>query len=237
MRTPFMWRAIRARYRDQRSELKAIYANIKDGDIVCDIGANKGSYMYWLSRWASRGSVIAFEAQPRLATYLQTACEKLHLRNVTVEAKGVYSSTGHCKLYIPTQDSPGATLVDHAGSSGEMITIPVVSLDDYFSKGPNPSLLKIDVEGAEMDVFLGADRILRESGPAIIFECEERHLKHHSASDVFSYLHHRGYRGKFIKNGHLIDVREFRADIHQKSREGAFWNEKSYCNNFVFVKP
>ena len=80
-------RAAKARFRDQRAELAFIRQHINKADLVCDIGANKGAYVYWLSRWA--GQVVAFEPQAEFASLLQKACVKLS--DVTVEAKAVYS--------------------------------------------------------------------------------------------------------------------------------------------------
>jgi hypothetical protein len=51
----FRIRALKARLRDQRAELDAIGAHLRPGDIVCDVGANKGSFIYWLSRWVRDG--------------------------------------------------------------------------------------------------------------------------------------------------------------------------------------
>lgn len=58
----FRVRALKARFRDQGAELSFIKQHIRKSDIVCDIGANKGSFIYWLSCWG--GTVVAFEPQP-----------------------------------------------------------------------------------------------------------------------------------------------------------------------------
>jgi FkbM family methyltransferase len=56
------------------------------------------------------------------------------------------------------------------------LSVPVVALDDYFEARDKVTLLKIDVEGAELGVLKGAERILRQHGPLLVFECENRHL-------------------------------------------------------------
>ena len=50
MRLRFLYRAFKARYRDQRHELRAVRTLIQRGDTVVDIGANKGAYLYWLQK-------------------------------------------------------------------------------------------------------------------------------------------------------------------------------------------
>jgi tRNA G46 methylase TrmB len=120
----FRVRALKARFRDQRAELSFIKQHVRKNDIVCDIGANKGSFIYWLSSWCWDGKVVAFEPQPELALRLVNACSAIKLSNVTVEAKAVYSHSGTRDLFVPTQHQPGASL--HKVSNGEdCITIPV----------------------------------------------------------------------------------------------------------------
>src|SRR5215217_2108239 len=69
MKARFLWRAHRARLADQAAELALIRRHTRPGDLACDVGANKGSYLYWMSRWADR--VVAFEPQSGLADYLR----------------------------------------------------------------------------------------------------------------------------------------------------------------------
>lgn len=92
---------MKTRYRDQVAELREIRSAMRLDDTVCDIGANKGSYIFWLSRWAPQGQVVAFEPQEQLASYLQNICTALNLKNVRVEGKAVHSRSGTLDLYIP----------------------------------------------------------------------------------------------------------------------------------------
>jgi hypothetical protein len=70
----FRIRALKALFRDQRTEFVAIWRHLRPGDIACDIGANKGSFIYWLSWWVRGGRVVAFEPQPELARDLVNIC-------------------------------------------------------------------------------------------------------------------------------------------------------------------
>jgi len=221
------------------AELKAIKRAIRPDDTVCDIGANKGSYTYWLSRWVPQGHVVAFEPQEQLASYLQRACASLKLSNVTVVAKAVYSKSGTLDLFIPgTADSPGATLNTKASSreEGRSVSVPVVALDEYFDPATRIGVLKIDVEGAERKLFEGATRILTQQSPLLVFECENRHLETGTVLDVFRYLEGLGYAGEFVRGRALRPLAEFDPSIHQKQIGPRYWDAKDYCNNFVFRK-
>jgi FkbM family methyltransferase len=235
----FYVRALKARFRDHRPEFDAIKRHIRTGDVVCDVGANKGSFTYWLSRWCGKaGRLIAFEPQPDLAHRLAAVCAGIGLRNVRVEAKAVHSSSGFGQLYIPVGHQPGASLNRSICSTGKIdaVPVPVISLDDYFKENERISLLKVDVEGAELEVFWGARRILERCSPALIFECEARHLTGKTVGQVFSYLESLGYRGHFFCDGGAYPLSRFSVASHQRQEGEWFWKQKTYCNNFIFSK-
>jgi FkbM family methyltransferase len=234
----FRIRALKARFRDQRAEFDVIRRHLRPGDIVCDIGANKGGFIYWLSRWVGDGRVIAFEPQPELARRLAEVCEAMKLGNVKVEAKAVYSHSGNQDLFLPKGHQPGASLNQMAmdAESFTTLSVPLVSLDGYFGANDKVALLKIDVEGAELGVFRGAERILQQHAPLLVFECENRHLAPGNVQDVFSYLRGSGYEGSFVCRNRLFPISEFDAAVHQRQDGEWFWKSRDYCNNFVFRK-
>jgi len=235
----FRIRALKAGLRDARAELAAIRRHLRPGDIACDIGANKGSFIYWLSRWVGHGRVVAFEPQPDLARDLANTCRAIGLGNVTVEAKAVYSHSGRHDLFLPEGHQPGASLMREAvaAESVATVSVPLVTLDEYFDPGDNIALLKIDVEGAELGVFKGAERILRQHAPLLVFECENRHLAPGNVRDVFCYLEGLGYRGSFISGGQVLPLAQFDAAVHQRQQGEWFWKQPDYCNNFIFRVP
>jgi FkbM family methyltransferase len=230
MKARFLWRAHRARLLDQAMELSLIRRHTRPGDLVCDVGANKGSYLYWMSRWSRR--VVAFEPQPGLASYLRSVSARLRRRNVTVEQRAVSDHSGVLALYMPSENSPEASLEPSEGV--RTIDVPVVSLDDYFKPGERLAVLKVDVEGHELGVFRGAERILREDRPVLLFECEQRHLQAGSVLDCFRHLEARGYAGRFIHGRTLKPVSAFDLETHQSQVGDRFWREPGYSNNFLF---
>ncbi len=233
MQARFLWRALKARWRDQRAELSIIRDHIRPGDTVCDVGAHKGNYTYWLSRWVGNsGRVLAFEPQPSLAAYLR---QTVPSHNVVIEQKALWSETGALDLFVPAPNSPGASLVATTDrSDGPRLQVPVVALDDYLPHEKRVSLLKVDAEGAELAIFQGARRILGESRPLLVFECENRHLPHGSVEDVFAFLAECGYKGYFFSPGGVRPLSAFNAVIHQSQGVSRFWDKADYCNNFLF---
>ena len=79
-----------------------------------------------------------------------------------------------------------------------------------------------------MKAFQGAEGILRDDRPRLLFECESRHEPTGSVATVFSYIASLGYRGYFFLDGRRLDIQEFVPEIHQ-----VLGNE-TYINLFAF---
>lgn len=240
-KTKFLYRALKYRFVEDKAELDYITQSINSGDFVLDIGAHKGGYLHWLRKSVgNHGEIVAFEPQPSLYSYIKGAISAYGYSNVTLHHAGVSSKKGKLNLFIPKKEgltSPGATFEDRPHvEGGHYIEVPVLKIDEILeSRSKKVALIKIDVEGHELEVFKGAAQLLKTDKPKLIFECENRHLNHMKVEDVFDYLKQLNYMGYFFNHGKKIPIEEFDADKHQAINESKeIINKKAYCNNFVF---
>jgi FkbM family methyltransferase len=239
MKLRFLYRAWKARWRDQRLEIELARALIRPGDLVVDAGANKGAYLYWLRQFVGpTGTVLAYEPQPELANYLQGAGTSFRWTNVQVHSVALSNRGGKSTLHIPGGGiSPGASLESSvlqkaAGSSFECL---VDTLDHQLVGRPAPSFLKVDVEGHELALFEGAAETLRRHKPALLFECERRHLSDHTMQDVVTFLIREfGYAGLLLHGRSFLPLFKFDPEIHQANHGDRFWDAANYFNNFLF---
>ena len=239
MSLSLFYRAWRYRLRLDTAEISYIRNFLKTGMTAIDIGAHKGGYLYWIRQAVgAEGKVVAFEPQPILFGYLKTATTGF--KNLTVENLAVSAEKGKLTLFVPqhgSKTSPGATL--NSAKPNEIdcteIKVQVVTLDEYCAKHDlHPNLIKIDVEGFELEVFKGAKDILTNQKPVLIFECEQRHLHNTTMQTVFEYLGSFGYKGFFFEHKQLRPVAEFDLHTHQKMENGQIVKGE-YSNNFVFI--
>jgi FkbM family methyltransferase len=243
MKLRYLWRAFNYRWRVNRQEIEFLAGRLRAGDAAVDIGAHKGGFLYWLRHHVTAsGKVYGFEPQPPLAQYLREIVAMQRWSNVTIEASGVSSRVGEMELFVPAPGgvpSPGATLspVDR-DVPHHSVRVPVVTLDEYFGRAgaPRIAFIKCDCEGHEIEVFRGAEQLLRRDRPVLLFECEQRHLPGSTPAAAFDYLKGLGYRGLFFGPDGLAPIEQFRPEIHQRVRPGRFWDEKDYYNNFAFVR-
>lgn len=226
-----LYRAWRYRWRLDREEIRFVRRHLAPGDTAVDIGAHKGAYAYWMHRAvAPAGRVVCFEPQPELAGYLGRMKAALRLDRLEVENLALSSRAGEMTLAVPGgRPSPSGTL--EAGLiEGAHATYPVhvTTLDDHFGADTPVRLIKCDVEGHELEVFRGGERLLRAQRPLLLFECEERHHRRHTSGEVFAFLEGLGYQGCFFARGGLRPLREF-----DPARHGEL-SSAEYANNFVF---
>lgn len=219
--------------RDQSVEIKFLRKLLSETDTAVDIGANKGAYMYWMRQSTGfSGKVYAFEPQQELANYLSRISTIMGWKNIYVSDYAISSKSGTATLNIPGNSvSPSATLEPHQfKNTHQERECRTMMLDQAIPSSERVALLKVDVEGHELDVFRGANRILNKDRPHILFECETRHLISHSMDDVFVYLKSLGYTGHFFNLNGINPIDSFKSKIHQSSHP----KSKEYCNNFLF---
>jgi FkbM family methyltransferase len=147
------------------AEYEAFRAATTPDAVVLDVGANVGAYTLLFARWGGR--VFAFEpaGEARAALVEHVALNALGGRVEVLDA-AVSSSTGESRLL--DEGIHGTSRLDQAGGS----PVHTVSLDDFCAeRGVLPTVIKVDVEGAELEVLRGAATLLaRDPLPALFVE-------------------------------------------------------------------
>lgn len=134
---------------------------IHSNDICFDIGANVGSYTLLFAKYAKH--VFAFEPLPRNVRYLVSMLEINKTRNATVVPCAISNFSGLSSFR--KGENWGIGKLDNKGEQ----PVVVVSCDE-FAKFYSivPSLLKIDVEGAELNVLTGARNLIAKYKPTLL---------------------------------------------------------------------
>lgn len=161
--------------RGENPEYQALQKLLNIGDAFVDVGANFGTFSLPASRLVGEsGRVIAIEPQPRLARMIRESAGLSRARNVEVVECACGEVPGDAQLMVPRDDSGRAGFFpDFSGRPGhEGITVVKRSLDDIAGDWPSGSkvVIKIDVEGSEMDVLDGAADVIRSHRPALMVE-------------------------------------------------------------------
>ncbi|HEY6940489.1 FkbM family methyltransferase [Dokdonella sp.] len=150
---------------------------VSEGDIVWDVGANVGLFSKAASERAGpRGHVVALEADDDAATLLLRTAQLASSRcaPMTVVPTAVGRRCGFASFAIARRARASNALEGYGstqtGGTREVRRVASTSLDALIDRFGAPDVVKIDVEGAEMEVLEGASRLLVEVRPAIYCE-------------------------------------------------------------------
>jgi FkbM family methyltransferase len=161
---------------------------LKENANCVDIGAAEGSVLGQFVRLAPRGHHIAFEPIPGCAERLRRRFPMVDVRQMALSDQPGRSSFVHA--------------VNHPALSGlrrrptreklviEALDVEATTLDEALPDGYIPDLIKIDVEGAEGLVLVGALKTIVASRPIVIFEHGRSAAAAYgtSAADVYQLL-------------------------------------------------
>lgn len=163
---------------------------------VVDVGAHVGTVSVPL---ALKGiEVVAFEPNPTSFAFLQT--NSLHNQaRVDVRNKGLGRAPGRASVAVLQEQNAGA----HSLSAGD--DIEVSTLDAEVSTA---DLIKIDVEGMELEVLEGAQNLIENAKPAVYFEVNLTALRSHRAhlSKLTSFFTRRTYHLYYLEQQILYRV-------------------------------
>jgi FkbM family methyltransferase len=197
----------------------------KNSERFFDIGANMGFYSLALAIENPSLSVVSFEPQPDV---FQRMLENIGLNHLDDQIKlinmGLGQQSDQLTMYIPRfTGTGGGSFKNLHDDEGEAIQIKVLvdSLDSLELGGPD--LIKIDVEGFELNVISGASNLISENRPTIMAELLRKWMKPfgHSPQMFMDMLRDFDYRCFAINRNSLIEVDKI--------------DEETIETNFIFV--
>lgn len=167
--------------------LESMYAQIQDGVTIIDVGANVGNHTLYLAA-VRNCQVIAFEPNKALCGAIQSSIKingfekKIRLNQLAVGSK-----KGYGKLANLDENNLGAQSVELV--SEEESEFEITTLDSFEWKEA-VSAIKIDVEGMEYDVLLGAKQLITAQKPKLYVECQyiENYEKVEQLLEELGYL-------------------------------------------------
>ncbi len=142
---------------------------LKDSNCI-DIGANMGHILMEIVAAAPKGHHFAFEPIPDLFASLK----KKYSKNTTVYNYALSAKKGSTTFnYYPGRPAVSGFLERNKliGQEPTLLSVQMERLDDLIPEHIKIDLIKIDVEGAEYQVLLGAKKVLENNKPIVLFEC------------------------------------------------------------------
>ncbi len=214
-------------------ELIILHTMTDRSRISIDVGANIGLYCKALLPISS--SVVAFEPlgkmQRRLRSYFGD--------RITLYTCALSDTAGTAVIRQPARYSGLATIetrntLELVHSEIETTVIETRTLDSFAFR--DVGFIKIDVEGHEETVLVGAKNTIIRCRPNLLIESEDRHNPG-VVQRIISYLESLDYDASFLDNGRLRPIDQFDVSVDQNIENvGLTGKTGRYVNNFIF-KP
>jgi FkbM family methyltransferase len=185
-------------------DVNAVYcphATPAAGDVVYDLGANIGVVSIWLARKVGpAGRVVSFEPDPQNFHCLTSNVRTAGLTNIEAIPAALCDATGTATFF--SEGSIGSGFESLRADSmlpttvGERVEVPTLTLADAFEHHGIPKWMKIDIEGAELELLEAGLGVLAETMPQLAIETDHLRGSDTTAARVEALLVSVGYTVK-----------------------------------------
>jgi FkbM family methyltransferase len=214
------------------SEMAFVKRYLQPGMTVLDLGAHQGLYtILSAKRVGPRGKVYAFEPSSRERRILRQHVWLNFCTNVAIQPLALGNEDGECELFVVNGTQTGCNSlrppVVFSGTTPQPVRI--ARLDDWLDRQQigTVDFIKLDVEGAELDVLKGAVRLLeRQPRPVILAEVQEIRTRpwNYHAIEIVRLLVAKGFRWfSLLGDGSLS---EFNKDAKELDENLVAWPEE-----------
>ena len=151
------------------------YLTVQEGDLFIDIGAHLGRYTLPIAKAVGeKGLVIAVDASGKNYYCLKKNIESNNLHNIIAINVAAWSNDENLKFYPGESSGKGSI---RKGSGQEHVEVNGRSLDsllEELNREVPVNWIKIDVEGAELEVLKGLNKTLSKNSPKLLIEVFEK---------------------------------------------------------------
>jgi len=166
---------------------------LRPRDVVIEVGSNIGSHTLALAKTVNKGAVFAFEPQNVI---FQNLCSNISMNSITncFCYQSAVSDKSKEQYFIPNLDYTRQNNFGGISISNEKkdfsIPVEVVTLDDKFNNLNTLKILKMDIEGNELNALIGGYNLIKRTKPFIYLENDRLDKSKELIEFIFSF----GYR-------------------------------------------
>ena len=208
--------------------IKSMMGNIKEGDVVFDIGAEQGDMSALMGK--KSGKIVLFEASPMMWPHIRQNFEANDLKPLDCYAGFVSNVTDENPKYLNydpkmgTRDYPGCAYDKLVNTRGfrhlheETEATNQITLDDYCERsGIYPDVVTIDVEGSECHVLEGMSKVMDKTMPIVYLSVHHdflgvQHGRYYNEIGLF--FNERGYKAEYLGFDHEMHMCYYKKSIN-----------------------
>jgi len=185
-------------YKAYQSELQSLEKQVESINVI-EVGANLGYYLAILEDGVSEEpNIIAFEPDPRNFNLLQENIERIGLENVESFQYAIGDREDTVSLEISDKVNTHRVIDDEQNTESEVIEVQQKSIDKLLPDldiDPNSiNVVRMDLEGYEINVMRGMESVLCGDGPMILhIEIHKKILSDDELSEIISLMKDNGF--------------------------------------------
>ena len=169
-----------------------LYKLLQGKGVFLDIGANIGYYSVYMTPKAGR--IYSFEPDPRVYEMLKKNVKDRSNISIVSKAVGKENATGNFTL---ESDGEVSHLSRNADNTANEISVDIITIDSFVEENHlEVEAIKIDAEGFDFDVIIGAEHTLQSQRPIVLTEAlpsvELNELVQKLNYKIFAYTKKRG---------------------------------------------
>ena len=186
------------------NETNLVKKVIKPGWTVIDVGANFGWYsIHFAQLVGQNGNVFSFEPIPKTYEELNSNIKLNSCQNIKAFDFALGNKDGNISFGVPNFDG-GSLVSSEFLKYSKRIQTTMRKLDDVIKeqKINKVDFIKADIEGGELNMLKGAEKLIENFRPKLLIEIVDMHCQRfgHFPVDVYQFLINKGYKGLFIGN-------------------------------------
>lgn len=237
----FSWETVDSINNEPEVLILEEYFKLNPEAVFFDIGANKGEYLFAAEKFLKPNNIYAFEPNPKLFQLLKDL-----FKGMNIFPYALSSEEKKAKFKIPTingneDDTLGNLAADKTfdhETSSEIIEVQCMQPDSFILKHQlkNIDIIKIDVEGFELDVLKGLKNTISVFFPLMLIEVEKRHHNNRSVLDLLNEIKAYAPEGKKYAIFYFNNLKhQIERVLEEPNQDMNNWGARGYTNNFLFV--
>jgi len=188
--------------KDYDPEYQILADILSEGDVTIDIGAAGGDWTHFLWRQVgSEGKIFAFEADPYQSRVLKNLIYIMRMNSVKLYSHGLGRENRNVEIVTGEEDGDQYAGRSHIISSNRdkskrTSEIDILKLDNVAKRNSDimsASLIKMDIEGYEMNVSLGAENVIEKARPIVISEMGYFGRYGYTSKDFINFYRNKKY--------------------------------------------
>lgn len=188
----------------------------KDDSCILDIGAHIGSSAYFIFNTLAPSKIFSFEPDKRNNEYFNEFLQgQIKNNSITLVPLAVWKFTGIIPFHLNQKNS-----ADNKYEASESSTVECITVDDFVTQSSlKVSLLKIDVQGYEIEVLQGSLMTLSAHQPLVIIEIDKNSLDARGLEirEILGFIEQIGYRPLNSRSGHVLESTQLHDDFSNRS--------------------